>query len=319
MANLKEHLCAKIILLLYWIGRISGAFQFTYQSNTRQSTGFSKPATILLNVLRILMVPIFFFLSYLGDPKLLGNITFVTNMSTISLVNILISIKQIASAEKYSQLVNKTMKVAENIRNLENNEDVFTQIFFVVLLVTKTLLNLFIVLFYGPYLIFTNKAVILDVAHVFIVYIELGIEFFFTYSFLGLLVTASLLENLGRHLNNIRSLKDLKQFSKVSKEFHNVFIEFVEITEWDIFLLMVYYTSTIATSLMWFAQDSENWIDITYTIYATIFLLMFNVTADNILKYSRYRFFSSSKMLTNDSIEVSGFICKLYEIEVVNF
>lgn len=315
MVHFRVRLCAKQLLLLYYLGRISGACSFVYQSGS-QSTRYTKLLTIFFVVLKTLIVLAFLALSLSNEPELYNlqtntSNTFITNMSTIVLVSVLVSIKQLVSAEKYSKLFNEAKLVWRKIQNLESNQELlFTQTFFVVFLTTKATLNTFILIIYVPLFAYHNEPVPF-LTNTLLIYLEFSIECFFTFPFIGLLVTASLLETLGKNLNNISTIRDLDRYSRVSKEFHSLFLEFVQLTEWDIFLLMAYYTSTIATSLMWYAQDSENWFDASYAIYATIFLLMFNVTADTILRYSRYREFGSSRFLTNDSMTVSSNILSI--------
>lgn len=300
MVNFKVRLCAKLLIFNYYLGRASGACTFKYQADIH-STRSSRPTEILVALLRISLVPLFFCLAYIDDPHSFSmeEKNFLTSISTIALASILVSTKQVISGEKYSRLINKAIQLQRGIKSLGSNQELLTQTFFVVLLAVKMVLNAFILIVYMPESVHHLKINLLLAYNVF------GVEIFLGFPFLGLLVTASSLETLGKSMNNIRSLKDLDRFAKVSQELHNVFLEFVQLTEWDIFLLMCYYTSAIATSLVWYTQDTENWIDVAYTIYATIYLLMFNLTADKILKYSQLRNFESSKFLTNDSMAVS--------------
>lgn len=307
MANFKTRLSAKLIIIIYYIGRLSGAYLFDYQSSC-QSVTHSRTLTICFTCIRIIYIPVFLYLSYVEEPKdfTFEHSTYFLTMISITLISISIAFKQLRSAKNYSNLLNQSFKVLKEFRNLVKNDEFFTQNIIIFFLILKTFLNLFIFIVFFPRAIIKYRLNLISLIKNFIlVYMPFGIDYYFSLNFLLMFSAASVLENLQKHLDSIYSLKDLNEFLILLRKFHKLFLEFARLTEFDIFLIFCYYFSSITYSLMWFADDFENWVDIFYTCNATLSLLIFNITADNIIRFSKFKDFGSSKYLTNDSLVVS--------------
>lgn len=302
-ANYKVKFVAKLLLICYYFGQIGCSFTFKYNSAIN-SAEHSKIITFLLAFPRFLITPLILFFCW-RDVTLqdsFGDLTFFFQISSVAVVSIFVSIRQLKNSENYTNLLNKTLQIIREMKIL--NIEVFTEISFLLFVIVKCFINLSLAIFY-IHSLFRQDDFFGLVLNTILLFMVLGIENFFSFTFLGFLITASILESFGKHLKSIHSLKDLNNFLKILTNFRNLFEEFIRITEFDIFLILVYYFQSIAASLMWFTYSPEFWFDAIYSINALIFLLMFNFVADKIIRLSKFQDYGSPKFLTNDSMVVS--------------